>query len=961
MAYLQKLIFLHLLVKMRNLFRRIFDIREGEGLRASLMFGSIFLLIASLMIVKPIRNSLFLVKFGVEKLPFVFVLVALFSALVASLYSKYSRKVRLNYLILSTLLISIFCLLFFWFCLHYGYQRGWVLYSFYIWVAIFGVITTAQFWLLANHIFNAREARRLFGFIGAGAISGGIFGGYLTNYLAARLKSENLIFLCIGFLIICMFMFWLIWKKCARNIYDKSVYFQKRTDRSEITDNPLKLIKNSRHLTYLAGIIGVGVVVANLVDYQFSAVASQAIGDADRLTAFFGFWMSNLSIASLVIQLFLTGRIMKYLGVAASLFFLPIGLLLGAIAIFINPALWSAILIKVSDGGLKHSINKAGTELLFLPIPPEIKAKTKAFIDVSIKNFAKGVSGIFLIILTIGLGFSIQYLSVIVIGLITLWVYLIVLVRHEYVDSFRLAIEKRMIDIDEQSLNLQDASIFQGFIKVLNGKNERQILYVLKLLEDIKSKELIPYLKKLIDHPSNEVKTFVLRMALQYEELDITSEAKSLISSSDQSAQSEAIHYLCQRSDDKTSILKAYLLEHQDYRVRSSAMMCASKEWKHDKDFRNEIDMKGLLDEMFKSLGKESSDEEHKRFIKINIAQVIGETNNPELYPYLHILLNDESLEIVKAAVTSLGQTRAKEFIPVLIEHLTTKHVRKYARESLAEYGENIIETLEEYLENMDEEKKKRLAIPRVLASIGSQKSVSLLTKNLGQRDLLIRYEIIKALNKLRVKFPLLRFDKQVINARIHGEIDQYTRILALWFGLNPASSTPGASESLEHGSNHVIKARKLLTVALEERLDNNLERIFRLLGLKYPPKDMYDAYLGIKSNNSNLRANSVEFLDNILEMSLKRIIIPMVEASEKGTLSNELQKLFGLKASSQRECFNLILRGDDNWLKTCALYLIAELDYDEFLDAVAQLVDSPDSFVKETALYSLKKFGISS
>jgi len=153
---------------MRKIFHKLFDIREGEGLRAFLMFASIFLLIASLLIVKPVRNSLFLVKFGVEKLPYVFVLVALFSALVAYIYSKYSRKVRLNYLMLTTLLISIACLFVFWLLLHFGYKGDWLFYAFYIWVAIFGVITGAQFWLLANYIFNAREAKRLFGFIGAG-------------------------------------------------------------------------------------------------------------------------------------------------------------------------------------------------------------------------------------------------------------------------------------------------------------------------------------------------------------------------------------------------------------------------------------------------------------------------------------------------------------------------------------------------------------------------------------------------------------------------------------------------------------------------------------------------------------------------------------------------------------------------------------------------------------------------
>jgi AAA family ATP:ADP antiporter len=911
------------------------------------------------MIVKPVRNSLFLVKFGVEKLPYVFVLVALFSALIASVYSKYSRKVKLNYLILTTLLISIACFLIFWLLLHFGYQGDWFLYAFYIWVAIFGVITGSQFWLLANYIFNAREAKRLFGFIGAGAISGGIFGGYLTKYLAPRLRTENLIFFCAGFLIICIFLLWLLWKKSAHYIYGQGTFRQRKAYLSETTDNPVKLILNSRHLSYLAGIIGVGVVVANLVDYQFSAVAFEAITETDQLTAFFGFWMSNLSIASLVIQLFLTSKIMKYLGVSASLFFLPIGLLVGAVAILVYPALWSAILIKMSDGSLKHSINKSGTELLALPIPFDVKNKAKAFIDIFIKNLAKGFGGILLIALSIGMGFTIRHISLIIIALIVVWIYLIVRVKDEYINSFRLAIEKRTIDIEKQPLNLEDASVFNSFIKVLDGKSERQTLYVLNLLEDVKNKELIPYLKKLIKHPSNEIKICILRMALQYDELDLTVEARSLIDSNDQTVRIEAIHYLCKRSDDKILALKAYL-SHDDYRVRSSAMMCASREWKESKDFRKEIDMKELLNGLLKNLQKKDDDETQKRFIKINAAAVIGEANNSELYPYLNVLLNDKSLDVVQAAVTSIGQTRANVFVPVLIAHLDTKQIRKYARESLAKYGEDIIDTLAEHLEDTGEDKKKRLAVPRVLALISSQKSVNLLTKNLGQRYLILRYQIIKALNKIRVKYSVLKFDKQEIKARIFDEIEQYNRILSLWLGQNNAISSDKATGTSRDYSDPVQKARKLLSAALEERLDNNLERIFRLLGLIYPPKDMFNAYLGIKSNKSNLRANSLEFLDNILEMNLKRILIPIVETSKAGIQSINTQKLFGFTIPAESECFSLILQSDDNWLKVCTLYLIATLRFNTFIDSVVKLTDAPDPMVKETAQYCLKRIKIS-
>ncbi len=943
---------------MRKFFRRLFDIREGEGFRASLMFIILFLLIACLMIVKPISYSLFLVRFGVEKLPYVFLLVALFSAAVASLYSKYSKRTRLNNLISITILISIACLLAFWYLLNSGFQGDWIFYAFYLWMDIFGVVVSAQFWLLANYIFHAREAKRLFGFIGAGAISGGIFGGYLTNYMAPLLKTENLIFFCIAFLIVCLFLVQLVWNKSERRGHSEKAYSRWRTNLSESTDNPVKLILNSRHLLYLACITGVSVVVANLVDYQFSAVASSIITDTDQLTAFFGFWVSTLSIFALIIQLFLTGRVLKYLGVIASLFFLPVGLLMGAVAILVKPSLWSAILIKVSDGSLKHSINKAGTELLALPLAHEIKKKAKSFIDVFIKNFAQGLGGVLLIAITAGLGFSLQHISLIVIGLVAVWTFLIIRAKHEYINSFRVAIDKRTINIEHQSLNLQDASVFKNFLKVLESENERQILYVLNLLEDVNNDDLIPYLKKLIKHPSCEIKSLVLRMAILYEDLDLTSEAKHLIDNGDHNLRIEAICYLCRHSHNKISTLKPYLY-HEDYRVRSAALICVSREWKKNKDFRREMNLKMFLDEIFMSLPQNGNDKEQNIFMKINLARVIGVADNPEFVPNLRILLKDESLEVLKAAIISTGQIKAMELVPFLIKHLTTKHVRKYARESLGEYGEEIIEILAENLGDSSGNKKKRLAIPKVLALIGTQKSVDLCIENLDQRDLLLRYEIIKALNKLRIKFPELKFDKRRLNERIIDEIEKYYRIFALLYRQNNSLSIDKATLS-KNDMSRVIKARELLTIALQEKLDINLERIYRLLGLKYPPKDLFNAYLAVKSNRSDLIANSVEFLDNILDSNLKKIFIPVVESVSDEILLNKTKELFGFDIPSESESINLILQGDDNWLKICVLHLMTELNYNESVDSAAKLLDDPDIMVKDAAKHYLKKIELS-
>ena len=188
----------YLLIKIGD----IFDIREGEASRSILMFFLIFFNVAALLIIKPVRNSLFLTQIGASKLPIAFLLVAVISAGVVAIYSKYSVNVHIGKLTRNVLDISILSLLIFWIILHFELETKWIVYVFYVWVSIFGVITTTQFWILSNFVFTSHQAKRLFGFVGAGGISGGIFGGYLTKFIADDIGTVNLLLLSILFLVI---------------------------------------------------------------------------------------------------------------------------------------------------------------------------------------------------------------------------------------------------------------------------------------------------------------------------------------------------------------------------------------------------------------------------------------------------------------------------------------------------------------------------------------------------------------------------------------------------------------------------------------------------------------------------------------------------------------------------------------------------------------------------------------
>jgi AAA family ATP:ADP antiporter len=939
---------------MMDSLRRLFNLREGEGLKASLMFTYGLLIISVVMMLKSVRLSLFVTQSGAAKLPYVYVLVACVAALVAWFYAKHAKRFKLNFLISATFGFAILFLLAFWFSLNLGLQSAWLPYVLYVWVAIFSVLSGNQFWLLTNDIYDAREAKRLFGFIGAGAISGGILGGLLVNFLATRVGTTNLIFFCILFILLCQIIVSSLWKKSAHYLIRKKRRPGVEKSQAASSDNPLKLLASSKHLSYYAGIITLGVIVGNLADYQFGVIAERSFLEVDRLTAFFGLMSFLLSIISLGIQLFVTSRVLKSLGVVATLFFLPAGLLIGAVAVLFAPVLGSAILIRISDGSFKHSTNRSGLELLALPIPPDIKTRARAFIDIFLKNFARGLAGFGLIALTVGLKFSLPLISVVMIVFIGLWIFLIFKTKREYINAFRQAIEKRTIDLDEQALNLEDAAVFENFLKTLEGKNERKILYVLNLLEDVENKELIPHLQRLIEHPSPEIRALVLRMSQKFPELDLSQKAQDLIGDQNQKLQSEAVCYLYKTREDRISFLKSYL-QHEDCRVRVAAIICAAGEWRESKDFREEIDMRWHLTAMLEGVENTVGGVEEQRFIKINTANAIGKAQDAELSQYLLRLVEDNSTEVMQAAIANIGSAPSTEFLPVLINHLNTKHIRKTVRDSLAEYGEEIIDTLAVYLRDAQEDRGRRIAILKVLALIGSQKSVHLLWQTMETGDRFYRYESIRALNKLRARFPTLRFDPHTIRQHIDNEIDLYKTILRSWLQQKQVLSqnTSKSPEAERDRQRH--KAQALLASALEEKLENCLERIFRLLGLKYPPRDMLNTYLGLTSDKTTLRANAIEFLDNLLETSLKKTLIPIVESLRPDVLKRT-SRLLKTRTPSEEESVELILAGDDHWLKACTIYLLA-LDHNRhFETTVRSLQETGIPLVRETAILYLKR-----
>ena len=490
-------------------FEGFFDIRRQELGRVLLMSTYLLLIIASYSVTKAVRDSLFVTKIGPAQLPYVYLLIAGAMGLVSIAYSRAVNRIGLHRLIRTTSLIAISNLLLFWLVFS-GTSTVWF-YVLYVWVSLFGAITASQCWLLATHIFNPREARRVFSWIGVGGILGGVFGGAVTNRVAHWVGTESLLIVCAGMMAVTLVL--------LERVAGKLDAVPSNSDLEQVGSHPseeatgrmlFRQVRASRHLTMMVLLLSIAVVVEAFIDYQYKFVASQSISSKDHLTAFFGSITFYIGIFSLLFQTLATNRILKRFGVGWAILLLPLGLFVAFLAFALHPVLWTAALLQLVDGGFGYSIHRSGMELLYLPIPPKIRNAVKGFIDMFVDRAGRAAGAVLLLLFTAVLTFSIPALSLIASLLVVAWIAMVVAVKRGYMQSFRQALEKKTIEPEALQLRNLDKATMRTLLAVLSTGDERQILYALDLLSHTHPKRWREHIDSLIQHRSSAVRARTL-------------------------------------------------------------------------------------------------------------------------------------------------------------------------------------------------------------------------------------------------------------------------------------------------------------------------------------------------------------------------------------------------------------------------------------------------------------------
>ena len=931
----------------RTVIKKVFDVREGEFKISFLMAAYIFLIIAVLLIIKPTVNALFLSDIGIEHLPFAFLLVALTAILSSFAYSKALTKVSLRKLIEVTLISSFVVLLGLGMLLKFNLANGFILYFFYVWVAIYAVLSTSQFWVLANMVFNVREAKRLFGFIGSGAILGGIFGGYATSLLAPYVNSEILLFIAALLLLSCIYLLRGIWKL---RVADLNAFKQVKRKEVVFDEKPIALIKKSKHLTYIALVVAVSVLVAKLVDYLFNDFASHAIPNTEDLTSFFGFWFSTFNLASLLVQLFFTRRIVGALGVGFSLFLLPLGIFLGGVTFFIIPELSVIIIIKAMDGILKQSVQKSATELLALPLPFDLKNKTKSFIDVVVDSMATGLAGFVLIFVVQGLELPSVFIVGIILILVVVWVYFIYKVRKEYFKTFRKNLEFITETTNKLKGTGKKISVIDGMCSVLKSGTEKQILFMLRKLMEINDKQFLPEVEALLEHPSTKVRTEAIKNLYALNPKAMVRNINDLLSSDDDDLTIATLDYLLMHARKNSRIIYDTYLDHENNHIADASLFCLARE-AHDNKTLNEIyNLKGRIQEKIEAHSAYSEQPERLP----QLLKTIGHSSIYEFHPEILRYIKNDDPKVVAAAIEAAGLTLDKLFLGDLVSFLPNKVYRKLATKALLNYGNKMITVLKESVEERLIPLEICRYIPGVLQSFNSQLAVKHLFTLLNDPDLSIRLAVIKALNELKRNNPVLKFNNYKVADLILEECKHYHITLSAMHN-QIIIAYRNRKRSQKDIRIEEQDARATLLELLERRLDAGLNRIFRLLGLKYKQRDIEIAYQGLLSAKEEARTNAIEFLDNLLTGNLKLALLPVIEEAALDVSSEETLQKIKYKIPSEQECFKMLLHGNDLKVKLAVLYLIGKQKEQDYIPILEEQSKSEDLKIRTFAEEALQ------
>lgn len=906
---------------MNRWIERALNIHSGDLARGVPLSACLFLTISAYVIGKVARDALFLAQFQAVRLPYADIASGVLVGFVAVLYLRLRRRVSLgNLLVGSSLFFAVTCGLF-WVLARHD-RPVWLYPVFYVWVGVFGVVGPTQVWTLANYLLTTREAKRIFGMVGGGGISGWIFGGYFSKIATQTFGTQSLLLAMAVLLLICSALMAVVSKggELEINAADNPAAIGGLSQRG--LQDSLRSVFSSPYLRAIAAVIFASSFATTLTGWQFKALVKQFSVNQDAMAIFFGDFYFYAGLLALLFQLLLTTRLLRRFGIGPILFVLPLVVLAGSAGLIVWGTVAAALFLKGGDQVLRYSIDRSTIELLYLPLPNRVKMRAKWLIDTVVWRLGDGLGGVVVLIFAAQLRWTPRQISWIAIPLVLVWMAAVYVAGKQYFVVLQETISQHRLDSEQATLAL-DRSTTDLFSKNILASDPAEVLYALSLFEVERKRVAHPVIRGLLNHPAPEVRQKAISVLSAVGDKAVLPSIEGLLRDPDQNVRTEAMLYLVYHANVDPLTLLAEIGDYADFSVRSAIAAYLARPG----EAQNIETARHILTAMSRE-----SDVNGQR-TRQELARLLGEL--PDCFdPLLPTLLADPAPLVVREAIRSAGALQKVSLAERLLELLRHPEFTSDAAQALAQFGDPVIALLSQHLGDPASGMDLRRGIPLILVRIGTPAAAQAVLDNLLERDTGLRFQIISALNKIHQLHPEIQLDTPLLETVLAAEVMGHYRSYQIQQALGLTSDP---HEPVRH--------------ALQESIQQELERIFRLLGLLYPHLDLHSVYFGLQSNNATVYDNALEFLEDALKSQLRAVLVPLLDGKVSPKQRAAIaERLVRSRVESREQAVAELVASDDPWLKSCGAYAIGTFAIRSLDVELKQCLEHPDQLVRETA-----------
>src|SRR5579859_5032382 len=451
--------------------------RRNTRVGALLVFG----VMASYSLLETARDAIFLTRLPATKLPWAYLLTAAWVSLAALLPSRALGRGRTAAFLLTLSGMALGLYLF----------EPWIgPYAFYAGVNLVGTWMLVRVWTLVGAQFTVGEARRAFARIAAGGAIGGTLGAVLATRIVAVHGARSLAALAgIGIALVSVTPFWL------------------RPPPGVLRSTKAAPIVRTQYARRILWMVALMTVATTIGDFVFKSAVRQTHSPAE-LAPLFARYQLAMSAIALVMQVVLAPMLLRRVSGNRMVLLFPALLGSAALGLAVLPGLAASLVLKGVDAALRNSIYRTSNEVLYLPLPVDVRSRLKAMVDGVGQRGAQALASL-LALAGLALGAGGAHFAVI--SMVAAFGALAVafLLRRQYVQTFRDQVVEGKLDPHTRVPELDLAST-ESLVEMLSSPNDARVLAAVETLAAQRKARLIPSL--LLYHPSSKIAARVLEI-----------------------------------------------------------------------------------------------------------------------------------------------------------------------------------------------------------------------------------------------------------------------------------------------------------------------------------------------------------------------------------------------------------------------------------------------------------------